>query len=161
MSRQDPHILLERALDALEDITDTAEKAQAATAFLASLGEANEEVRELRREAVLELNDSGYGYAAIASLLGLSKPRAQQIVNGWRTPKRPGVIEVQARLTAGEMRASGASDEAIVYAVVQDIRDSKGGEKVSASQIARILDMPYKVVRPVVTEVDAKRRSVA
>lgn len=134
--------LVYEAVDQIAGITDALERAQAATALLYAVASASEELRDLRHLAVVSLKDErGWGYQHIGDQLGVGKARASQIYAGSSVAKRPGVIEVETKVAAAEMRGSGATDLQLVTALVPKIRAYKGGVDLSVDRIAEMLDL--------------------
>lgn len=156
MARNDPSDLLRRSVEVLADIHDPTHRARVATEFMDTLRDVSEQVRDLRRESVVALNDSGMGYQQIADLLGISKPRAQQLVNGWKNPKRPGVIEVEVRLALAQLHSRNASPEEIAGIVVPLVLSKRGGDKVTLKDLSDLAGVPQKVLKPVLAKEKAR-----
>lgn len=142
-----PADLLRRAVDAIAAQPDPARRAVDATAFMAALAGAGEEVKAIRKDAMAALQDQGLGYGRIADLVGISKSRAQQILAGLVQPARPGRIEVEARLRAERLRASGSTDRQVAAALVPWIRAQPGGTRFEARKVAAMLSVPEPAAR--------------
>lgn len=135
------------AIDSINSIADPLEKAAAATRMMYAIMGISEELRDIRQESVRQLKDiKGWGYQQIGDELGIGKARASQIYVGARVAKRPGVIEMRAKVAAAEMRAKGSKDEEIIAAVVPLIRNTKGGDQLSVKRIAEILEIDLDLV---------------
>jgi hypothetical protein len=129
-------------VDEVAAIGDPLEQAQVATNVMHAIGSASEELRDLRHAAVVALKDEqGMGYQRIGVALGTSKSRAQQLYNGARSPRRPGVIEVETKLALTQLRGANATDEEIVKVLVPKIRAYRGGPYMPISQIAELLEV--------------------
>lgn len=157
MPGKDPFVLLDEAIEALAAIEDPATQAKTTTEFLTRLLAANEQVGEIRKEAVKTLSDIGWGYQRIADFLGLSKARAQQLSSRMPAVKRAGVIETQTRIMVAELRASGASDDEIVKRMVPRVREYRGGAKVTAQQLSEWLDIPEEQIAPALASAGSRR----
>lgn len=142
MAAEDPGKLIYRAVDTVAAVSDSQQRAQVATSAMNALRAASEELRDLRRSAVVDLYEQGWSYQQLGDLMGVGKARAQQIVQDMRASKRPGVIEVETRLAAAQLRAEGKSDEELVDLILPRIRAYRGGDLVSVASIASMLDVP-------------------
>lgn len=75
---------LEGVLQAIEGIADPLSRYQQAARAEAFLMHAANWLTDLRASSTLRLHESGASYAAIAEKIGLSRARAQQLVNRGR-----------------------------------------------------------------------------
>lgn len=152
-----PVELVVAALEDVDAITDPMEKALAAGNLMQAARSAEERLRDIRVDSVGKLNAGGMGYGQIATALGVTKGRAQQLVTDWRSPKRPGVIEVQAQVDAAALRAAGRTDAEIAQEILPTIRERRGGEALTVEQIARAIGVKPVWLRPILAEYDASR----
>lgn len=147
MAGDDPGKLIYRAVDSVAAVKDPADRAQIATNAMNALRAASEELRDLRRSAVVDLYEQGWSYQQLGDLMNVGKARAQQLVQDMKASKRPGVIEMETRLAAAEMRAEGKTNEELVDLLVPKIRSYRGGDQVSIAAIAAMLDLPEAWVK--------------
>lgn len=165
MARLDPTEYIDRALVALEAIRDPLERAQSATELMQRIVTANEQIREMRHQDVAWLNDKlegpGYTYEELSELLGVSKPRIQQLVNNYREPRREGTIAVAMKVPLASLHRRKASDEDIVRALLPRIRSYRGGPRLTVEQVAEILDIPAKTLKPLMAVIDAEIAAAA
>jgi hypothetical protein len=143
---RDPHDMLNNAIGLLADLPDPGDRAAAITQFMTHISQAGEELKDIRRNAMLELHAAGLGYGAIADIVGISKARAQQVITAMTSPPRPGKIEMETRIAAAELRAANIPDPAIAVRLLPFIRSFPGGDKLTNKTIAAMLDMPVKDV---------------
>lgn len=137
MAREEKSLLLvRRAVESLREVPDDAERARVATQLLDALLAANAEVKAVRVDAVIALNNAGFGYGAIAKALGLTKARVQQLVNDMSTPRRPGTIERDLSTAAADLRAKGATDQDIVTTLIPQIRARRSGVSIAPENLA-------------------------
>lgn len=156
MKTKQPELLLTEALEILKAIEDPLEQSIATTEFINQLRDATVEVGEIRRESVQTLHNIGWGYQRIADKLNLSKPRLQQLIKNPAPVKRAGVIESKIRIATAEMRASKASDQEIVKALIPRVRAFRGGRNVTIEQMAQWMNVRDTLVAQVAKSVDAK-----
>jgi hypothetical protein len=135
------------AVDEVAAIQDPLARIQMATDLIHAVRAAGEELRDIRHVAAVTLNHSGWGYQRIADALGVTKGRAQQLVQDMRATRRPGVIEVEALKTVSAMRSAGASDAQIADEVVPRIRSRRSGKYMPWAQIAGILEVDENWLR--------------
>ncbi|MER8220867.1 sigma-70 family RNA polymerase sigma factor [Streptomyces sp. NPDC094143] len=64
------------------------QRAKNVSAALQAIPDLQKWLREIRREAVLEMRGDGLSHAQVAAELGISRARAQQIAEGRTTGKR-------------------------------------------------------------------------
>lgn len=76
------------SLKHLAEQGDTIQRAKDVGAALQAIPDLQKWLREIRREAVLEMRDGGLSHARVAAELGISRARAQQITEGRTTGKR-------------------------------------------------------------------------
>jgi hypothetical protein len=140
MVSDDPSAMVYRAVDLVSATREAGERAQLATQAMYALAAAAEELRDLRRDAVIELRDSGESLKSIGDLLGgLGRSRVSQIIADTRSARRPGVIEMQTRLTVAQLRAAGSDDEEVVRQALPQVLASRGGERLTVEQLADLL----------------------
>jgi hypothetical protein len=149
-----PAQLVSVALDDVNAITDPLAKALAAGDLMQAVRDAGNHLRDIRVDCVQTLNET-MGYGQIAAALGVTKARAQQLVKDVRVPKRPGVIEVQARVEAAALRNAGATDQQIAADLVPKIRAHRGGENLGLEQIAKAIGVNPVWLRPILDEYDS------
>ena len=157
MSALGPGKLIYQALDAVQGTLDPLGRAELATEMMHAIGAASEELRDVRRDALIEVREKGdLTLAQIGEHLGgIGRARVQQIISDVRAPRRPGVIETQTRLAVAGLRASGVSDETIVAEVLPQVLKFRGA-KLSVERIADLLGVPafWLAPRMPVTDVD-------
>jgi hypothetical protein len=93
---------LEDALEPIEAILDPLSRYQQAARAEAFLLRAADWLTDLRASSTLRLHESGASYATIAEKIGLSRARAQQLVNRGREvdARTTGLIRRQSELIA-------------------------------------------------------------
>lgn len=79
---------MNQLLDPVRSIEDRVERFRAATATVETARTAMAAARQIRQDVVNELRDEGMGLGAIATLLGQTRSRVQQIREG-RTGGKP------------------------------------------------------------------------
>lgn len=139
---------LEAIVEDLTAISDPVACARSCGEVLQLLAEVALDVKNIRYEAMKELNEAGLGYGAIAEKTDLSKGRVQQILAHLPPTKRMGRVEVEARQQAERLRGRGADDQAIVAAVVPRIIEIRSAERYTPADIAGMLNVPTEIVRP-------------
>lgn len=82
MPKRSPDDLVRQAVDAVLALPDHADRAVAATKLLAALDDARTQLAAARHESTGKLKAEGYTLAQLGELLGVSRSRAQQIVEG-------------------------------------------------------------------------------
>lgn len=152
MDQPTPVEHIHEAVRQLKRIKDPELKATETTAFLKAVLEANEEVKLLRQEACIALVEKNWNYQQVADLIGVGKARASQILTGWRTPRRPGVIEQRMATAVAELRAQRATDKRVARTLVPEILRMKGGDQFSLETIAHMLEVSPEVVAPLLEE---------
>lgn len=138
---------LKAMLSAVRRSKNPLTRAQSAGDVLNMLQEYAEELREVRTDAVAELNEQGMGYATIAAELGVSKGRVQQFLGRAAKPIRMSRTEAFARTEAQRLREEGANDDTIVDTMLPALIDVRSAERFTAATIADMLDVPVKTVR--------------
>lgn len=130
------------AVDIVGAISDPKERLVAASRLMHAVRAASEELRDMRHEDVVRLTDEvGMSYSEVGELIGTGKTRVQQIRQSLRPVRRPGIIEMETRLAAAQMSASGASDADLAAALVPQMRSYKGGDRLTIEQMATILGL--------------------
>lgn len=138
---------LASVISSARSIKDPLQRAQATTDILQSVTDAAQELREIRSDAVIEVNESGMGYGKIADALGISKVRVQQILDAIGRTPRMGRVEITARTEAARLRERRASDEVVVDTLVPKLIAIRSAERYEPAAIAEMLDVPVAAVR--------------
>lgn len=132
----------------VEQVEDVLDRVKMQTHMIAVYRDIVKQFSDDRREDVAYLNRTvGLSYGELADELQMTRGRIQQLVTGISGPKRPGVIELDARIAMAEMEATGAPMSDIVKALVPRIREHRGGQKLSADQIAKMLGVDEETVK--------------
>lgn len=76
------------SLRALKRIADPTKRAKALTDALNAVPDVQNELRQARQDAVIEMRAEGMSHATVATALGISRARAQQIAEGRASGKR-------------------------------------------------------------------------
>lgn len=112
----DATALLRKAVHRLGAPTHPLEAARIQSEFLTVLAEEAGTVREMRRDAVLTVYARGraeygrFGFGTIATALGTSKARVQQIVGAFKDGHKGDNVGDQVRVEADKARAAAKTD---------------------------------------------------
>lgn len=138
---------LKAAISSTRRVKDPIERAQTAGDILNLFAEGSRSLKEIRDDAVRELNDSGMGYGTIAAHLGITKGRVQQLLDSGLKTKKMGKVEVTASTEAARLREQGASDKVIVETVIPQLLEIRSSERFEPQDIAGMLNVPVTLVR--------------
>lgn len=111
-----------------------------------------QQIREIRQEAIRELHDNGWTYQQIAEFVGLSKGRVIQLALDYSTPGRAGAIENTAAQAAAEARGKDLSAHEAVAYVYSECGGLKRFREVTAEQWAQYSQLPVQVWREFLTQ---------
>lgn len=131
----------------IEQVSDVLDRAKYQTAMVDAFRNIVKQLSDDRREDLHTLNkEHGYSYGVLSEELKMTRGRIQQLITGITSPKRPGVIEMDAKLTMATLEAKGASMDDMVKELVPRIQAHRGGDRFTAERIASILNVNTSVV---------------